>query len=88
MWIWHKKHSSTDSIQVLSKKHCWEERRAKYPNFKKKHHGVNTKFTKSAFKWKEGKVYVAKRKDLTTATKQDWKSKSVKAGAIEVMFYI
>ena len=34
--------------------------RAKYPNFKKKHHGGNAEFTKSAFKWKEGKVYLAK----------------------------
>ena len=34
--------------------------RAKYPNFKKKHHGGNAEFTKSAFKWKEGKVFLAK----------------------------
>ena len=34
--------------------------RAKYPNFKKKHHGGNAEFTKSAFKWKDGKVYLAK----------------------------
>ncbi len=34
--------------------------RAEYPNFKKKHHGGNAEFTKSAFKWKDGKVYLAK----------------------------
>ena len=34
--------------------------RAKYPNFKKKHHGGNAEFTKSAFKWRNGKVYLAK----------------------------
>jgi transposase len=34
--------------------------RAKYPNFKKKHNGGNTEFTKSAFKWKDGKVFLAK----------------------------
>jgi len=34
--------------------------RAEYPNFKKKHHGGNAEFTKSAFKWKDGKVFLAK----------------------------
>ncbi|MEI6427850.1 MAG: RNA-guided endonuclease TnpB family protein [Pseudanabaena sp. ELA607] len=34
--------------------------RAKYPNFKKKHHDGNAEFTKSAFKWKDGKVFLAK----------------------------
>jgi putative transposase len=34
--------------------------RAKYPNFKKKHHGGNAEFTKAAFKWKDGKVFLAK----------------------------
>jgi len=34
--------------------------RAKYPNFKKKHHGGNAEFTKAAFRWKDGKVYLAK----------------------------
>ena len=34
--------------------------RAKYPNFKKKHHGGNAEFTKAAFKWKDSKVYLAK----------------------------
>jgi putative transposase len=29
--------------------------RAKYPNFKKKHHGGSAEFTKSAFKWKDGR---------------------------------
>ncbi|KGF73550.1 transposase [Neosynechococcus sphagnicola sy1] len=34
--------------------------RAKYPNFKKKRHGGSAEFTKSAFKWKDGQVYLAK----------------------------
>jgi putative transposase len=34
--------------------------RAKYPNFKKKHHGGSAEFTKSAFKWKDGQIWLAK----------------------------
>jgi putative transposase len=34
--------------------------RAKYPTFKKKHRGGSAEFTKSAFRWKEGKLYLAK----------------------------
>ena len=34
--------------------------RAKYPHFKKKHHGGNAECTKSAFKWKDGTVFLAK----------------------------
>ena len=34
--------------------------RAKYPNFKKKHHGGNAEFTKAAFRWKDGKIFLAK----------------------------
>ena len=34
--------------------------RAKYPNFKKKHSGGNAEFTKSAFRWKDGQVFLAK----------------------------
>jgi putative transposase len=34
--------------------------RAKYPNFKKKHNGGSAEFTKSAFRWKEGQVFLAK----------------------------
>jgi len=34
--------------------------RAKYPNFKKKHNGGSAEFTKSAFKWKDDKVFLAK----------------------------
>ena len=34
--------------------------RAKYPNFKKKHNGGSAEFTKSAFKWKDGQVWLAK----------------------------
>ena len=34
--------------------------RAKYPNFKKKHQGGSAEFTKSAFKYREGQIYLAK----------------------------
>ncbi len=34
--------------------------RAKYPNFKKKRNGGSAEFTKSAFKFREGQVYLAK----------------------------
>lgn len=36
------------------------EGRAKYPNFKKKRNGGSVEFTKSAFKWRSGQVYLAK----------------------------
>jgi len=34
--------------------------RARYPNFKKKRSGGSAEFTKSAFSWKNGQVYLAK----------------------------
>jgi putative transposase len=34
--------------------------RAKYPNFKKKRTGGSAEFTRSAFKWKEGQLWLAK----------------------------
>lgn len=34
--------------------------RAKYPNFQKKHHGGSAQFTKSAFRWKDSQVFLAK----------------------------
>ncbi len=34
--------------------------RAKYPRFKKKHHGGSAEFTKSAFKFQDGNVWLAK----------------------------
>ncbi|MBN4005282.1 RNA-guided endonuclease TnpB family protein [Nostoc sp. LPT] len=34
--------------------------RARYPNFKKKRSGGSAEFTKSAFKWKDGQVTIAK----------------------------
>ncbi|MEG4531406.1 RNA-guided endonuclease TnpB family protein [Microcoleus sp. D2_18a_D3] len=34
--------------------------RAKYPNFKKKCNGGTAEFTKSAFRWKDGQVFLAK----------------------------
>ena len=34
--------------------------RTKYPNFKKKHHGGSAEFTKSAFKFKNQEIYLAK----------------------------
>lgn len=33
---------------------------AKYPNFKKKHNGGSAEFTKAAFRWKDGQVFLAK----------------------------
>ncbi len=38
-------------------------KRAKYPNFKKKRNGGSAEFTKSAFKWKDGKLFLAKCKE-------------------------
>lgn len=34
--------------------------RAKYPNFKKKRNGGSAEFTKSAFRWKDGQLFLAK----------------------------
>ena len=34
--------------------------RAKYPSFKKKHNGGSAEFTKSAFRWRDGQVFLAK----------------------------
>jgi putative transposase len=34
--------------------------RTKYPNFKKKRHGGSAEFTKSAFKWRNGQLFLAK----------------------------
>ena len=34
--------------------------RTKYPNFKKKRNGGSAEFTKSAFKWKDGQLWLAK----------------------------
>jgi putative transposase len=34
--------------------------RAKYPNFKKRRNGGSAEFTKSAFRWKSGQVFLAK----------------------------
>ncbi|MHC5828931.1 MAG: RNA-guided endonuclease InsQ/TnpB family protein, partial [Nostoc sp.] len=33
---------------------------AKYPNFKKKHNGGNAEFTKAAFKFRDGQLFLAK----------------------------
>ncbi len=38
-------------------------KRAKYPRFKRKRNGGSAEFTKSAFKWKDGSVWLAKCKD-------------------------
>ncbi len=38
-------------------------KRAKYPRFKKKRNGGSAEFTKSAFKWKDGKLWLAKCKE-------------------------
>jgi putative transposase len=37
--------------------------RSKYPNFKKKRNGGNAEFTRSAFKWQDGKLWLAKSKE-------------------------
>lgn len=37
--------------------------RAKYPNFKKRHNGGSAEFTRSAFSWKNGDVFLAKCKE-------------------------
>jgi putative transposase len=34
--------------------------RAKYPNFKKKHNGGNAEFTRAAFKFRDGQIFLAK----------------------------
>ncbi len=41
-------------------------KRSKYPNFKKKRNGGSAEFTKSAFKWKDGKLFLAKSKEPLT----------------------
>jgi putative transposase len=52
--------------------------RAKYPNFKKKHNGGSAEFTKSAFRWKDGQVFLAK---CTTPLPIRW-SKQIPEGCI------
>ncbi|MEC4806301.1 MAG: transposase [Jaaginema sp. PMC 1079.18] len=37
--------------------------RTQYPNFKKKHQGGSAEFTKSAFKYRNGQIYLAKCKE-------------------------
>jgi putative transposase len=37
--------------------------RARYPSFKKKSHGGSAEFTKSAFRFKDGQIYLAKCRD-------------------------
>lgn len=39
------------------------EGRAKYPTFKSKKHKQSAEFTKSGFKYKDGKIYIAKNKE-------------------------
>ncbi|MCC3526876.1 MAG: transposase [Microcoleus sp. PH2017_22_RUC_O_B] len=51
--------------------------RAKYPNFKKKRNGGSAEFTKSAFKFKNGQVYLAK---CTQALPIRW-SRTLPSGA-------
>ena len=52
------------TLRHLSKafENFWAKR-AKYPNFKKKRNGGSAEFTRSAFKWKDGKLYLAKCKE-------------------------
>ena len=51
---------------------------AKYPNFKKKHNGGSAEFSKSAFRWKDGQVFLAK---CTTSLPIRW-SKQIPKGCI------
>jgi putative transposase len=52
------------TLRHLSKafENFWAKR-AKYPNFKKKRNGGNAEFTRAAFKWKDGKLWLAKCKE-------------------------
>jgi putative transposase len=52
------------TLRHLSKafENFWSKR-AEYPNFKKKRNGGNAEFTRSAFKWKDGKLWLAKCKE-------------------------
>jgi len=52
--------------------------RARYPNFKKKHNGGSAEFSKSAFRWKDGQVFLAK---CTTSLSIRW-SKQIPKGCI------
>jgi len=52
--------------------------RTKYPNFKKKHNGGSAEFTRSAFRWKDGQVFLAK---CTTSLSIRW-SKQIPEGCI------
>ena len=52
--------------------------RAKYPNFKKKHNGGSAEFTKSAFRWKDRQVFLAK---CTTPLPIRW-SKQIPEGCV------
>jgi putative transposase len=52
--------------------------RAKYPNFKKKHNGGSAEFTKSAFRWRDGQVFLAK---CTAALPIRW-SREIPEGCI------
>jgi putative transposase len=52
--------------------------RAKYPNFKKKHNGGSAEFSKSAFRWKDRQVFLAK---CTTPLPIRW-SKQIPEGCV------
>lgn len=55
----------------------WEGR-AKYPNFKKKRHGGSAEFTKAAFRFQDGQVFLAKCSEALPIV---W-SRSLPAGAM------
>ncbi|MGL4621447.1 MAG: RNA-guided endonuclease InsQ/TnpB family protein, partial [Chroococcidiopsis sp.] len=52
------------TLRHLSKafENFWAKR-AKYPNFKKKRNGGSAEFTRAAFKWKDGNLWLAKCKE-------------------------
>ena len=59
-------------------------KRAKYPRFKKKRHGGSAEFTKSAFKWKDGKLWLAKCKEPLNIV---W-SRSLPDGASPLLLFL
>lgn len=58
--------------------------RAKYPNFKKKHHGGSAEFTQAAFKFLDGQIYLAKCKKPLAIRWSQQLPKGVEPSAVTV----
>ena len=58
--------------------------RAKYPNFKKKHHGDSAEFTQAAFKFLDGQIYLAKCKKPLAIRWSQQLPKGVEPSAVTV----